>query len=118
MTSIRTNERDELTPVIGFACVARPTFAVEYAREAARQAFAALADLGWPVVGNADLLVDAQFAREAAIALHAQAPDLLVILCATFSDASMAVELTSLLDAPVCLWALREPGPVRRSPLA
>lgn len=112
MTSMRTNERDELTPVIGFACVARPTFAVEYAREAAMQAFVALADLSWPVVGNADLLMDAQSAREAAIALHAQSPDLLVILCATFSDASMAVELTSLLDAPVCLWALREPGPV------
>jgi len=56
MTSTRTNERDALTPTIGFTCVARPTFVVEYAREAAIQAFAALANLGWPVVGNADLL--------------------------------------------------------------
>jgi L-fucose isomerase-like protein len=112
MTSMRTNARDELTPVIGFACVARPTFAVEYAREAATQAFAALADLGWPVVGKADLLMDAQSARQAAIVLRQHTPDLLVILCATFSDASMAVELTSLIDAPACLWALREPGPV------
>jgi len=111
MTSTRTNQRDALTPTIGFTCVARPTFVVDYAREAATQAFAALANLGWPVVGNADLLMDARSAHEAALALRAQSPDVLVIVCATFSDASMAVALTSLIDAPVCLWALREPGP-------
>jgi L-fucose isomerase-like protein len=112
MMSRRINERDALRPTIGCTCVARPTFAVEYAREAAGQALAALTDLGWPVVGSADLLMDVQTAREAAEALAAQSPDVLVIVCATFSDASMAVELTSHLDAPVCLWALREPGSV------
>jgi len=93
MTSMRANQRDALTPTIGFTCVARPTFVVDYAREAATQAFAALANLGWPVVGNADLLMDARSAQEAALALRAQSPDVLVIVCATFSDASMAVAL-------------------------
>lgn len=112
MTAKLSNKRDALVPTIGIACVARPTFAVEYAREAAAQAFAALMHLGWPVVGNADLLMDAGSAHETAIALCSQSPDVLVIVCATFSDASMAVELASHIDAPVCLWALREPGPV------
>lgn len=114
MKSTRTNinERAAIVPTLGFACMARPTFAVEYATEAAMQAYATLATLEWPVAGSAELLMDAQSAREAAIALREHTPDLLVILCATFSDASAAVELASLVDAPVCLWALREPGPV------
>lgn len=112
MTSARINEREALTPTIGFACIARPTFAVEYASKTAKQALTALVQLGWPVVGGAELLMDVQSAREAAIALRAQSPDVLVILSATFSDASMAVELASLVAAPVYLWALREPGPV------
>ncbi len=107
----RSNKRDALIPTIGIACVARPTFAVEYAREAAAQAFAALMNLGWPVVGNAELLMDAGSAHETAIALRSQSPDVLVIVCATFSDASLTMELASQIDAPVFLWALREPGP-------
>ncbi len=108
----RSNEREALIPTIGLACVARPTFAVEYAKESASHALAALRDLGWPVVGDATLLMDTQSAREAAQALKAQVPDLLVILCSTFSDASMAVELAEHVGAPVCLWGLREPGPI------
>jgi len=38
---------------------------------------------------NADLLMDARSAHEAVLALRAQSPDVLVIVCATFSDASM-----------------------------
>jgi L-fucose isomerase-like protein len=113
MRSIRSrdNEREAVIPTIGLACVARPTFAVDYAAEAATKALAALDDLGWPVVGDATLLMDALAASMAAHALRAQAPDLLVLLCATFSDASMAVELAQQVDAPTCIWALREPGP-------
>jgi L-fucose isomerase-like protein len=112
MTSIHLNHPSALTPTIGFACLARPTFAVAYAREAAMRALAALATLNWPVVGHAALLMDAQSAQEAALALSQHSPDVLVLLCATFSDASMALELAALVDAPLLLWALREPGPV------
>lgn len=106
------NEREALTPTIGLACVARPTFAVDYARETANQAMTALQELGWPMVGNATLLMDAQAAHDAAMSLKEQAPDLLIILCTTFSDASMIVELAGYVGVPMCLWALREPGPV------
>jgi L-fucose isomerase-like protein len=108
----KSKEREALIPTIGLACVARPTFAVEYAKESALQALAVLREPGWPVVGDATLLMDAQSAREAAQILKVQAPDLLVILCSTFSDASMTVELAEQVGAPVCLWALREPGAV------
>ncbi len=110
--AVRANVRAAVTPTIALACVARPTFAVEYATAAAQRALDALRGLGWPVVGDATLLMDATSAQQARQALVQQNPDLLVILCATFSDASMAVELTAGMDTPVCLWALREPGPV------
>lgn len=110
----KTSQHAALIPTLGLACMARATFAVSYAEEAARQALAALSNLGWPIVGDATLLMDAQAARKAAQALKAQRPDVLVILSATFSDASAAVELAGQLgmETPVCLWALREPGPV------
>lgn len=108
----RNSEREALIPTIGLACVARATFAVDYARKSASQALATLNELGWPIVGDATLLMDTQAAREAAVALKRHTPDVLVILCATFSDASTAIELAEQVDVPVCLWALREPGPV------
>ncbi len=37
-------------------------------------------------------------------------PDLIVHVCASFSDASPALELYRGLDRPVLLWAFREPG--------
>lgn len=106
------NEREAVIPTLGLACTARPTFAVEAAQASATQALAALTALGWPVVGDATLLMDASAARDAARVLRRQQPDLLVILCATFSDASVAIELAEQVGTPVCLWALREPGPV------
>ncbi|HCI81947.1 MAG TPA: hypothetical protein DHW02_19910 [Ktedonobacter sp.] len=106
------NERNAVIPTLGLACTARPTFAVEAAQEAAKNALEQLQALGWPIIGNDDLLMDAPSARNAAQTLRQQEPDVLIILCATFSDASVAVELAEQVDVPVCLWALREPGPV------
>ncbi len=110
-SGVRTNVRQAVVPTLGVACLARPTFAVDYASEAAGQALAALERLGFPVAGDATLLMDSAAARQAGGALHAHQPDLLVLVCATFSDASAAVELAAQVGAPVCLWALREPGP-------
>jgi len=106
------NERNAVIPTLGLACTARPTFAVDAAQKAANQALLELQAIGWPVVGDATLLMDAASARGAAHMLRRQEPDLLVILCATFSDASVAVELADQVGTPVCLWALREPGPI------
>ncbi|WP_052889334.1 hypothetical protein [Thermogemmatispora carboxidivorans] len=104
------NRREAPLPALAFASIARPTFAVEYAGSMAEKALAALQREGWPVYGDSSLLMDAQAALQQAARLQEQTPDVLVLLCATFSDASMAVELASHISAPVCLWALREPG--------
>ncbi len=108
---VRQNVREAATPSIGVACLGRPTFAVEAASALAERAVASLRSLGWPVHGDATLLMDPAAARAAAAHLKGGNPDVLVIICATFSDASTAVELAAAVDAPVCLWALREPGP-------
>lgn len=112
LVDARVNSRAEATPTIGVACLARTTFAVEYAQQIAARALQALGGLGWPVVGDATLLMDAQAARKAGALQRAASPDLLVLVCATFADASAAVEIAAEVGASVCLWALREPGPV------
>lgn len=106
------NERNAVVPTLALACVARPTFAVEAAQAGANKALAELNALSWPIVGDATLLMDAQTASDVAQKIRLHTPDLLIIFCATFSDASMAVALAEQIDAPVCLWAVREPGPV------
>lgn len=104
--------RVPIAPTLGVACVGRPTFVVEYAEQIAARAVAELQATGLPVVGDATLLMDAAAGRAAGEHLAASQPDALVIVCATFSDASMAVELAAQVAGPVVLWAVREPGPV------
>jgi len=106
------NYQEVLTPTIGVACIARQTFVVEYAQKIANRALAVLCESGLSIVGDARLLMDANDAREAGQAFQGQPLDALVLLCASFGDASVAVELASHVDAPICLWAVREPGKV------
>lgn len=105
-------ERERVVPVLGLAVLARPTFAVEAAGALARRAWEALSELGLPLVGSPDLLMDATEAMAAAERLAEAQPDVLVLLNATFCDASLPVALSGRLRLPVCLWALPEPGPV------
>jgi L-fucose isomerase-like protein len=90
---------------------ARPTFAVDVARQLAADARALLVDLGAEVVGPDDLVMTPEDV-EAAKPFVAEGGDLVVNLCASFSDATPALELYADLDQPVLLWSLREPGPV------
>lgn len=94
---------------------ARPTFAVDAARQRAAAARGVLADLGAKVTGPDDLVMtEADVEAAAGFRAHdgGAAPDLVVNICATFSDASPALRLYSGLDRPVLLWAFREPGQV------
>lgn len=90
---------------------ARPTFAVDVARSLAGQARDLLTRLGADVVGPADLVMtpgDVEAARE----FLTTPADLVINACASFSDATPALELYAGLDQPVLLWSFREPGPV------
>lgn len=105
-------EREQVVPVLGLVALARPTFAIEAAKTLAQQAWQALSGLGLPLTGSPELLMDTAGVMAAAEELAAAKPDVLVLLNATFCDASLPVALSERLNLPVCLWALPEPGPV------
>jgi L-fucose isomerase-like protein len=90
---------------------ARPTFAVDVAAQRAAEARALLEELGASVSGPTDLVMTPED-LEAAAALALAEADLVVNVCASFSDASPALRLYADLDVPVLLWSFREPGPV------
>jgi L-fucose isomerase-like protein len=90
---------------------ARPTFAVDAARRLAGEARAVLVDLGAEVTGPDDLVMTAEDVKAAKQFLSEPA-DLVVNVCASFSDATPALELYAGLGQPVLLWSFREPGPI------
>jgi hypothetical protein len=94
---------------IGVLPVARPTFDVPFAEETAAAAFAALDRAGHAVVGRRELLFDAAAAETALETLKGEALDLLLILQATFTDASMTVRIAEEARALLAIWAFPEP---------
>src|SRR5690625_739153 len=89
---------------------ARPTFAVDVAQERADQARALLTELGAQVRGPERLVMTPEDIEAAA--QHLEGADLVINVCASFSDANPALELYADLQTPVLLWAFREPGRV------
>lgn len=90
---------------------ARPTFDTGTAQERADAARRLLSDLGADVLGP-DKLVMTPDDIEAAAADVDPGADLMLNICASFSDATPALRLYAALSRPVLLWAFREPGPV------
>jgi L-fucose isomerase-like protein len=98
-------------PRVVLVATARPTFAVDVARQLADEARALLRELGADVIGPDDLVMTPDDVAAAKPFLAGSA-DLVVNVCASFSDATPALELYGDLDQPVLLWSFREPGPV------
>ena len=95
---------------IGVLPVARPTFDVPFAEETAAAAFAALDRAGHAVVGGRELLFDAAAAETALETLKGEALDLLLILQATFTDATHdGADRQGGAQAPLAIWAFPEP---------
>lgn len=90
---------------------ARPTFRVDIARDRAEAARSALAELGAEVSGPTDLVMTPADVEAAARCIDPSA-DLVVNVCASFSDATPALRLYRDLGRPVLLWSFPEPGPV------
>src|SRR5438128_2595958 len=90
---------------------ARPTFVTDVALERAVAARRLLEELGATVRGPEDLVMTPEDIDNARTYLGGN-PDLVVNVCASFSDATPALELYSGLDQPLLLWSFREPGPV------
>lgn len=96
-------------PRVVLVPTARPTFVVEVAQQRADAARALLVELGADVTGPEQLVMTPEDVEKAATHLHPDA-DLVINLCASFSDANPALRLYRDLDQPVLLWSFREPG--------
>ena len=90
---------------------ARPTFVVDEARARARAARALLTELGADVVGPDELVMTPEDVEDARSSFTGDV-DVVINVCASFSDATPALELYAELDRPLVTWAFREPGPV------
>jgi len=111
MTSALTDPPSTTTrPRVVVIPTARPTFAVEVAHRLATEARDLLTSLGAEVVGPSDLVMTPDDVAAAQAYLDTEAA-LVVNVCASFSDATPALELYGRLDQPVLLWSFREPGP-------
>ncbi|MGI8882188.1 MAG: hypothetical protein ACR2KJ_17095 [Jatrophihabitans sp.] len=96
---------------VAVIATARPTFVIEAAEERARAARALLTDLGATVVGPPDLVMTPEDVATARQFLTDDI-DLVVHICASFSDASPAQQLYRGRVQPVLVWSFPEPGPV------
>ncbi|MEO0637055.1 MAG: hypothetical protein AAFY73_10440 [Pseudomonadota bacterium] len=95
-------------PTVAVLPLGRPTFDVEFANEKLTAMLAMLGESDVTLVGPGELLFDAEATRSAIENLP-EAVDLVLILQVTFTDAAMAVEIANRLDAPLAIWAVREP---------
>jgi len=95
---------------VAVIATARPTFAVDVARERAVAARSLLVELGADVVGPTELVMTPDDVEEAA--RYLPGADLVINVCASFSDATPALRLYASMSSPVLLWSFREPGPV------
>ncbi len=93
---------------VGLVPIARPTFDTAFAAEMlthARQTLHQAADLS--LVGPTDLVMDAAAAQSAIETLQKTPLDLLILLQASFADASVAVDLAAAVpQTPLLLWAV------------
>ncbi len=93
---------------VALVALARPTFDLAVAQANFDSARKLLIELGAEVVGPANLIMT----PEDVAAVKMPPADLHILLMATFSDASPAVELLAKVRGPVLGWSMREPGAV------
>jgi len=94
---------------VGFAPIARTTFDIPLAAEAARRMRAALEDAGFAVAGSETLITTQADAQAAVSALSGEPLDALLVFHATFVDSTLSAALAGGIDAPLALWAPPEP---------
>lgn len=94
---------------IGVLPLARPTFDVAFAEQQLALMLNALTATGRHILGPDHLLMDGDATDAAVEALKGQAPDLVLILQVTFTDAAACVRIAGQFAAPLALWAVPEP---------
>ena len=95
---------------VGLAIVARKFFDMGYVQQVIPALNDALSDDHVRLQSTAEPILDAEGAERAARLFAGEGCDLLMVVCATFADASIVVALAKALDLPMVLWALAEPA--------
>ncbi len=93
---------------VNLVALARPTFDLEIAQTRFEEAIALLCSLGATVLGPGRLIMTPQDVSESRL----EDSDHYILLLASFSDASPAIELLGKVKKPILLWSLLEPGAV------
>ena len=94
---------------IGILPLGRPTFDVAFAKEMLSGMLARLDETGHEIAGPRALLMDADAARAAMDDLEAAAPDRILVLQVTFTDAGVIAEAAARFAQPLAIWAVPEP---------
>ncbi|MEM6462718.1 MAG: hypothetical protein AAF724_12450 [Pseudomonadota bacterium] len=93
---------------LGILPLGRPTFDVGFAEEKLDAMLNALEATGKTLVGHKQLLMDADATDSAMDRLQQIAPDAVLILQVTFTDASATMRIANRFDQPLCIWAVPE----------
>ena len=93
----------------GILPLARSTFDVPFAEERLAAMLAALEDLGCELHGPRHLLLEPDAADAAMEEVLATAPELVLVLQVTFTDAVFIARLAGATDSPIAIWAPPEP---------
>ena len=98
--------RDDTThPTVGIVALGRPTFDLELARSNVQAAMERLR--GRPVRGSSEVVTDAEGVTEAVERLG-EGIELLLVLQATFSDATMIDAAARAWPGPIAIWGFPE----------
>ncbi len=95
--------------IVGVLPLGRSTFDVPFAEANLAAMLEALGRAGTRIVGPGTLLFDADSTRKALESVVAAAPDFLLVLQVTFTDAAMTKEIAGRFDGPFGIWAIPEP---------
>ena len=94
---------------LGILPLARSTFDVPFAEERLAAMLTALAAPGREIAGPRTLLLEADAADAALSEVLDAAPDLILVLQITFTDAGFIARLAGATDLPIAIWAPPEP---------
>ena len=86
----------------------RPTFDVEFGAEQAAAAQRVLHEVGVTTIGDDTVLTDAVDIAQAVERTRTQMTDVMIVLQATFADASSVISISEASDIPIVVWSFPE----------
>lgn len=97
-----------INPRIGVIAVGRSTFDVEFAKNIFNQAWANLLKQPLIIIGKNEICFDSEIAIKTFAEINLQNIDMLLIIQATFTDASVISQIAQGLTIPLVVWTFPE----------